>query len=79
MMHCNSIKEQFLYPQSRYYGSYTPENLVFNANLQELAHKVSIISALHTGGKLSSTQALEQVEDLWQQLAQSHEPLNGDR
>jgi len=26
-----------LYPKSRYYGEVKPENLVFNANLQEFA------------------------------------------
>ncbi|WNZ25801.1 hypothetical protein HJG54_25165 [Leptolyngbya sp. NK1-12] len=67
MMHSQHDKEQFLYPRSRYYGSYTAENLLFNANLQEFAHKVSIISALHTGGKLSSEQAYDQIEKLWQQ------------
>lgn len=27
----------FLYPHSRYRGQFTPQNLVFDANLQELA------------------------------------------
>lgn len=36
-------KEDFLYPRSRYYGQVQPENLVFNANLQEFAQKVSLI------------------------------------
>ena len=27
----------FLYPRSRYRGQFTPQNLVFDANLQELA------------------------------------------
>jgi len=31
----------FLYPRSRYYGQVKPENLVFNANLQEFAQRVS--------------------------------------
>ncbi|WP_179071159.1 hypothetical protein [Nostoc sp. C057] len=33
-------KNKFLYLRSRYYGQVKPENLVFNANLQEFAHKV---------------------------------------
>jgi hypothetical protein len=74
-MHSQIVKEQFLQPRSRYYGSCTPKNLLFNANLQEFAHKVSIISALHTGGNLSSEQAYEQIEPLWQQLAQSSQSL----
>jgi hypothetical protein len=74
-MHSQHLKEQFFYPQSRYYGPYTPENLLFNANLQEFSQKVSIISALHTGGKLSSEQAYNQVEHLWQKLVQSQQTL----
>jgi sigma54-dependent transcription regulator len=77
-MHSQYEKEQFLYPQSRYYGSYTTENLLFNANLQEFSHKVSMISALHTGGKLSSEQAYDQIEKLWQQLAQSRQAASVD-
>lgn len=43
----------FLYPRSRYYGQFKPEYLVFNANLQEFAQRVSYISNLQTNGKLS--------------------------
>jgi len=72
MLHSNQVKDQFLYPRSRYYGSYTPENLIFNANLQEVAQKILILAALHTGGNLSSTEAFAQVEQLWQQLEKSY-------
>lgn len=68
-------KNSFLYPQSRYYGQVTPENLAFNANLQEFAQKVSYISALETGGKLSSEQAYEQVKSLWKQLKQTKQAM----
>ena len=61
-------KNSFLYPQHRYRGSFTPEYLAFNANLQEFSHRISYISALETGGKLSPEQAYEQVKDLWKQL-----------
>jgi len=77
-MHSQSEKEQFLYPRSRYYGSYTTENLLFNANLQEFTYKVSMISALHTGGKLSSEEAYDQVEKLWQQLTQNRQAASVD-
>jgi hypothetical protein len=46
-------KEKLLYPQARYYGQIKPENLVFNANLQEFSQKVSYISCLETSGKLA--------------------------
>lgn len=71
-------KNSFLYPQNRYYGKFSPEYLAFNANLQEFAQKISYISALQTGGKLSLEQAYEQVECLWQQLKQSKKAMKID-
>jgi hypothetical protein len=68
-------KNSFLYPRSRYYGRFTPEALAFNANLQEFAQKISYISALETGGKLSPDQAYEQVKSLWKQLKQSKKAM----
>lgn len=68
-------KNSFLYPQSRYYGPFTPEYLAFNANLQEFSQRVSYISALETGGKLSSEQAYEQVKFIWKQLKQSKKAM----
>ncbi|MEQ9356142.1 DUF7219 family protein [Coleofasciculus chthonoplastes] len=68
-------KQNFLYPRCRYYGKFTPEDLAFNANLQEFAQKVSYISALETGGKISSERAYQQVQDLWKQLKHSKESL----
>jgi hypothetical protein len=68
-------KDSFIHAQSRYRGKFTPENLAFNANLQEFAQKLSYISALHTGGKLSSETAYEQVESLWQKLQRSKQAM----
>lgn len=68
-------KDRFLYPRSRYYGTFSPETLAFNANLQEFAQKISYISALETGGKLSPEQAYTQVKRLWKQLKQSKKAL----
>jgi hypothetical protein len=64
-----------LFPRSRYYGEFTPENLMFNANLQEFSHRVSIICGLETGGKISSQEAYLEVAELWQQLEQSQRNL----
>ncbi|MBD2515005.1 hypothetical protein H6G93_08270 [Nostoc sp. FACHB-973] len=61
-------KNSFLYPRSRYYGQITPENLIFNANLQEFAQKVGYISSLETSGKLSPEEALRKIDVLWQQF-----------
>jgi len=68
-------KDDFLYPRSRYYGQVKPENLVFNANLQEFAQRVSYICNLETAGKLSPDLAYEEIKALWKQLKRSREHL----
>ncbi|HLO46918.1 MAG TPA: hypothetical protein VK211_00610 [Kamptonema sp.] len=65
----------FLYPKYRYYGDVNPENLVFDANLQEFAHRVSYISALATNGKISLEQAFSDIELLWKELENSKQQL----
>ena len=65
----------FLYPRSRYYGQVKPENLVFNANLQEFAQRVSYICNLETAGKLSPEESYQQIKALWKQLKQSKKEL----
>ena len=65
----------YLYPHACYHGLVKPEQLVFNANLQEFAQRVGYISNLHTGGKLSSTDAFQQIHQLWQDLKQSKKQL----
>ncbi len=68
-------KDDFLYPRGRYYGQVKPENLVFNANLQEFAQRVSYICNLETSGKLPPEQAYEQIKALWKELKQSKKQL----
>jgi hypothetical protein len=68
-------KDRFLYPRSRYYGQFNPKSLVFNANLQEFAQKVSYITALETSGKLSPYEAYTQIKVLWKQLKRSKKEL----
>lgn len=65
----------FLYPRSRYYGKVQPENLVFNANLQEFAQRISYICNLETAGKIRPEEAYEQIKDLWHQLKQTKKEL----
>lgn len=65
----------FTNPLHRYYGEFTPENLVFDANLQEFSHRVSMISALEKGGKISPVESFEQIEFLWKQLKHSKQQL----
>jgi hypothetical protein len=66
----------FLHTRYRYYGKFTPEHLMFNANLQEFAQQVGYISALETNGKLSPEVAFDQIQQLWHQLQQSAHNLN---
>nr|WP_322746019.1 hypothetical protein [Nostoc sp. LEGE 06077] len=68
-------KDDFLYPHGRYYGQVKPENLVFNANLQEFAQKVSYVCSLETGGKIPPEAAYEQIRVLWKQLKHSKKQL----
>jgi hypothetical protein len=68
-------KENFLYPRGRYYGQVKPENLVFNANLQEFAQRISYICNLETSGKIPPEQAYEQIKDLWKNLRRSKKEL----
>lgn len=67
--------KNFLFPRHRYYGQVKPENLVFNANLQEFAQKVTYITCLETGGKISPSEAYEQIQKLWEQLELSKKEL----
>ena len=68
-------KDAFLYPRSPYHGKMKPENLIFNANLQEFAQRVSYICNLETAGKIPTKEAYQQIKDLWKQLKRSKEQL----
>jgi hypothetical protein len=64
-------RDEFLYPRSRYGGTVKPENLIFNANLQEFAQRVSYISNLETAGKIKPEEAYQKVKQLFEQLERS--------
>ena len=68
-------KNGFLYPRSSYYAQVKPKNLIFNANLQEFAQKVSYITSLETGGKISPEEAFCKIEALWKHLEGSKNKL----
>ncbi|MEB3311298.1 MAG: hypothetical protein VKJ02_13815 [Snowella sp.] len=74
-MPSNREIDDFLHPRSSYYGKVKPENLVFNANLQEFAQKVSYICNLETGGKIGAQDAYHQIKMLWKQLKASKKAL----
>lgn len=64
-------KNEFLYPHYPYRGKVQPENLVFNANLQEFSQRVNYTCALQTNGKLSPYQAYKNIKSYWKQLKRS--------
>ncbi|MBE9156244.1 hypothetical protein IQ265_05285 [Nodosilinea sp. LEGE 06152] len=66
-----SPKENFLFPRSKYWGEFTPQQLAFNANLQEFAQRVSFVCNLETGGKMSADEAYDEIKRLWKDLKQS--------
>jgi hypothetical protein len=68
-------RDRLLCPQSRYYGEFSPQQLTFNANLQEFAHRISYISGLQTGGKISPDEAYTRIKTLYKQLKQSKKGL----
>ncbi|MEL6930896.1 MAG: hypothetical protein AAFO95_20055 [Cyanobacteria bacterium J06600_6] len=71
-------KENFLRPKSSYHGDFSPSNpnnLLFNANLQEFAHKVSYICGLESNGKISSEDSYTQIKQLWRELKASKKEL----
>jgi hypothetical protein len=73
-----SSADNFLFPRASYRGKFSPENLVFNANLQEFAQKVSYICNLETAGKISSTEAYIKIRNLWEELEISCQMLPKD-
>lgn len=74
-MESNQDKYNFLHPHNPYRGEVKPENLVFNANLQEFAQQVSYVCNLETGGKISPEQAYSQIKSLWKEVKRSRKQL----
>jgi hypothetical protein len=68
-------KSNFLYPRGRYHGSVKPENLVFNANLQEFSQRISYVCGLETNGKMTPEQSYREIKTLWKQLKRSKKQL----
>lgn len=74
-MNSNQDEYNFLHPHYPYRGQVKPENLVFNANLQEFAQKVSYICNLETGGKIPPEDAYKQIKSLWKEVKRSKKKL----
>ncbi|WP_264324732.1 DUF7219 family protein [Romeriopsis navalis] len=72
-------KEQFMYPRAKYRGEFTPENLAFNANLQEFAQRVSTLCSLETSGKIPPEETYKEIKKMWKALKASKRNLLEDR
>jgi hypothetical protein len=59
---------KFACPIARYRGIKDPFSQEFNRHLQSFAHQVSLLACLHTGGKLPSQEAYQQLLTLWDEL-----------
>lgn len=70
-----SFQSDFLMPHSRYRGQVKPENLVFNANLQEFASRINYITNLESSGKLTPEDSYDQIKSLWKNLKRSKKQL----
>ncbi len=70
-----NLKDQFLYPTGKYYGEFTPQNLVFNANLQKFAQQVSYLCSLEANGKISPHDTYDEIKTFWKQLKSSKKEL----
>ncbi len=70
-----TVKSDFIYPDFSYHGEVKPENLVFDANLQEFTQKASYICNLETNGKLSPEEAYQEIKTLWKDLKNSKKQL----
>lgn len=71
----NDPKREFIYPLAKYRGKFTPQNLAFNANLQEFAQRISFICNLESSGKISTDDAYHRIKQLWKQLKTSKQEL----
>ena len=68
-------KDEFLSPRYPYWGEVKPQNLIFDANLQEFSNKVSLICSLETGGKITPEEAYRQIKELWKKLKETKKAI----
>ena len=64
-----------VFPFGRHVGHFSPENLAFNANLQEFSLRVNQIVGFHDQGRLTADEALHQLERLWTEFKHSKSGL----
>ncbi|MGB3759214.1 MAG: hypothetical protein WBA07_23010 [Rivularia sp. (in: cyanobacteria)] len=70
-----TAKSNFLYPHYSFHGEVKPENVLFDANLQEFARRASYICNLETNGKVSAEKAYREIKKLWKELKNSKRQL----
>jgi hypothetical protein len=68
-------REKFIFPFATYRGSFSPQQLAFNANLQEFAQRVALLCSLETNGKISAEDTYKQIKALWKLLKTSKKEL----
>lgn len=68
-------RDNFVSPLATYRGEFSPQQLAFNANLQEFAQRVSLLCGLETNGKVSTEEAYKQIKTLWKLLKSSKKEL----
>lgn len=68
-------RSDFIYHRNNYSGTVQPENLLFNANMQEFSQKVGYITSLETAGKISPEESYRQIKALWKDLKNSKKQL----
>jgi hypothetical protein len=67
--------QSFIYPTKSYHGPFQLDALIFNANLQEFAQRVSYISSLQINGKLSPEESFNRISELWEKFESSKTAL----
>jgi hypothetical protein len=55
------------------------EQIIMEANIKEFGHRISLICALETGGKISSEEAYARIKQTWKELKVSRKGLLGDK
>jgi hypothetical protein len=54
---------------SRYHGDdWTPEGAAFHQNLEQFADRVGLIVGLQANGKITQSDAYDQIRSLWKEL-----------
>lgn len=75
MQDSKNTKDELLYPLGNYHGEFTPQNLAFNANLQQFAQQVIYLCGLETNGKMSAEDTYDEIKKFWKQLKHSKKEL----